>query len=50
MLGGRHVAFIGVGEPPHVTDFDREGATVDMRDFLKLSKHFDVQHITCAEL
>ena len=52
-LGGRHVAFIGVGGPPHVTDIDRgrrPGTTADMRDFLKLSQHFDVLHITCANV
>ena len=52
-LGGRHVAFIGVGGPPHVTDIDRgrrPGTTADMRNFLKLSQHFDVLHITCANV
>lgn len=52
-LGGRHVAFIGVGGPPHVTDIDRgrrSGTTADMRNFLKLSQHFDVLHLTCANV
>jgi trimethylamine--corrinoid protein Co-methyltransferase len=48
ILGGDHVAFAGVGGPPHVTDLDRgkrSGTMVDAEDFIRLSQHFDVIHL-----
>lgn len=52
-IGGRSVAFLCVGGPPHVTDLDRgkrPGTLEDMRDFLKLSQHFDVLHIQSSNV
>ncbi len=52
-LGGRSVAFLGVGGPPHVTDIDRgkrPGTLEDMRGFIKLSQHFEVLHIQCSNV
>jgi trimethylamine--corrinoid protein Co-methyltransferase len=53
MIGGNHVAFLCVGGPPHVTDLDRgkrSGTVEDMRNFLKLSQHFDVLHIQSSNV
>jgi trimethylamine--corrinoid protein Co-methyltransferase len=47
-LGGDHVAFVGVGGPPHITDLDqgkRPGTLVDTQNFFRLCQHFDVIHL-----
>ncbi len=47
-LGGDHVAFVGVGGPPHITDLDRgkrPGTMADAEDFLRLCQHFEVIHL-----
>ena len=47
-LGGDHIAFVGVGGPPHISDLDRgkrNGSLEDTRNIIKLSQHFDVIHI-----
>ena len=52
-IGGRNVAFLCVGGPPHVSDLDRgkrPSTLNDMRNFLKLSQHFDVLHIQSSNV
>ena len=52
-IGGANVAFLCVGGPPHVADLDhgkRPGTLEDMRNFLKLSQHFDVLHIQSSNV
>lgn len=47
-LGGDHIAFVGVGGPPHISDLDngkRNGTLEDTRNIVKLSQHFDVIHL-----
>lgn len=47
-LGGDHVAFMGVGGPPHISDLDhgkRPGTMEDTRNLIKLTQHFDVVHL-----
>lgn len=48
-IGGRHTQFLPVGGPPHAMDTERgkrPGTFDDFRNFLKLSQHFDVIHMT----
>jgi trimethylamine---corrinoid protein Co-methyltransferase len=48
-VGGRHVAFMPVGGPPHATDLERgrrTGSFADFLELLRLSQHFDVLHGT----
>ncbi len=54
LLGGRHLATIPVAGPPAVSDLDggkRPGTLADFRDFVRLTQHFDVLHMTgpCVE-
>ncbi len=52
-IGGRHAAFICVGGPPNVTDIDRgkrPGTAAEMRNFIRLSQHFDVLHMQGASV
>jgi len=47
-MGGRHVNFVSVGGPPHISDLDRgkrNGTLHDTRNIIKLSEHFDVIHM-----
>ncbi len=47
-MGGRHVALVPVGGPPHITDLDRgrrNGTLADFDDLVKLAQHFDVLHL-----
>ena len=47
-IGGDAAAFVCVGGPPNVTDIERgkrPGTLDDMRDFIRLSQHFEVLHI-----
>ncbi len=47
-LGGKHVALVPVGGPPHITDIDRgrrNGTLADFDDLVKLAQHFDVLHL-----
>lgn len=47
-FGERSAAFLCVGGPPNVTDIERgkrPGTAADMRDFIKLSQHFEVLHL-----
>ena len=46
-LGGRHVAVVPVGGPPHVSDSDRgkrPGTLADYKDLTQLCQAFDVIH------
>lgn len=46
-VGGRRVAMLPAGGPPHVTDLDRgkrTGTLDDFEDFVRLTQHFDVLH------
>lgn len=48
-IGGRNTQFLPVGGPPHAMDLDRgkrPGTFEDFRNFLRLSQHFDVIHMT----
>ncbi len=47
-MGGRHVALVPVGGPPHITDLDRgrrNGTLADFDDLVRLAQHFDVLHV-----
>lgn len=47
-LGGRNLAFVNVGGPPHIHDLDggkRNGTLADYRNLTRLAQHFDVLHI-----
>ena len=53
-FGGDTLAFLPVGGPPHATDLSRgrrAGTMQDTADFIRLTQHFDVLHMTgpCAE-
>ena len=48
-IGGRHTQFLPVGGPPHAMDTERgkrPGTFDDFRNFIRLSQHFDVIHMT----
>ncbi|MEM7293166.1 MAG: trimethylamine methyltransferase family protein, partial [Pseudomonadota bacterium] len=48
VMGGKHINFVSVGGPPHVSDIDRGkriGSLEDTCNFIKLSEHFDVIHM-----
>lgn len=48
-IGGRRTQFLPVGGPPHAMDLDRgkrPGTFDDFRNFIRLSQHFDVIHMT----
>ncbi|HEX4568904.1 MAG TPA: trimethylamine methyltransferase family protein [Dongiaceae bacterium] len=52
-IGGRHVAVIPVGGPPHVTDTDRgkrAGTLADYVEFTKLAQSYDVIHLLGASV
>jgi len=52
-IGGRHVAVIPVGGPPHVTDTDRgkrPGTLADYVEFTKLAQSYDVIHLLGASV
>lgn len=53
-IGGDALSFLPVGGPPHAVDLDRgrrPGTLADAEDFIRLTQHFDVLHLTgpCAE-
>ena len=48
-IGGSNVVLTPVGGPPFVSDIDRgrrDGTLADQENFLRLTQHFDVMHMT----
>jgi trimethylamine--corrinoid protein Co-methyltransferase len=52
-IGGRHVVTVPVSGPPATADHDgvrRPGTLADLEDFVKLTQHFDVLHVTTTSV